>query len=286
MESRSRKVLGTAVLLAGLALCGVGLWLLLSPAQYQATVRIEVRHASPPWVYDPYFIQTEFRVIQSRIILSNVVETLNLNVAWGRRYAAGRTLETARTIRLLQRRLKFRVVPNSTAIDISVTDENPAEAARIANAIAETYRDHRMEIGRRERKSAEEEYKIEEADIKAGENHLAQLRKQLNLPVPEPAEAVLKTNYPVYFRARRELAEQKARHKYWKEELNQGLTDSASIVVPAVPPKAPIGPNRSLGLILLICGLVVSAGGCRLAFAGGGATKAAPANAGRETQPR
>src|SRR5687768_5504079 len=39
--------------------------------------------------YDPYFIQTEFEVIQSEIILGKVIEELNLNTEWGRKYASG-----------------------------------------------------------------------------------------------------------------------------------------------------------------------------------------------------
>jgi len=39
--------------------------------------------------YDPYFIQTEFELIQSEVILGKVIEELNLNVEWGKKYNAG-----------------------------------------------------------------------------------------------------------------------------------------------------------------------------------------------------
>src|SRR6185295_12922568 len=39
--------------------------------------------------YDPYFIQTEFEVIQSQTILYKVIETLDLNTVWGKKYAGG-----------------------------------------------------------------------------------------------------------------------------------------------------------------------------------------------------
>ena len=38
--------------------------------------------------YDPYFIQTEFEVIQSEVVLGKVIETLKLNEEWGKRYNA------------------------------------------------------------------------------------------------------------------------------------------------------------------------------------------------------
>lgn len=41
MQILRTKILGLTLLLGGLVLCGAGLWLLLSPAQYQATVRIK-----------------------------------------------------------------------------------------------------------------------------------------------------------------------------------------------------------------------------------------------------
>src|SRR5262245_17100318 len=39
--------------------------------------------------YDPYFIATEFEVIQSELILGKVIKLLNLNVEWGKTYFNG-----------------------------------------------------------------------------------------------------------------------------------------------------------------------------------------------------
>ena len=77
----------------------------LLPDSYRATARIRVERtysataveATRPPVpgYDPYFIQTEFGVIQSELVLKPVIEQLKLDERWGRRYAAGRKLKTA-----------------------------------------------------------------------------------------------------------------------------------------------------------------------------------------------
>ena len=48
--------------------------------------------------YDPYFIQTEFEVIQSEKILGSVIELLDLNTVWGRKYQNGQKLKTTETI--------------------------------------------------------------------------------------------------------------------------------------------------------------------------------------------
>ena len=77
---------------------------LLSPAEYRATTRISVGIDNPE-SYDPYFIQTELEIIQSEDVLGKVVEILNLNSEWGRKYAWGKTLTTSETVWLLKRRL-------------------------------------------------------------------------------------------------------------------------------------------------------------------------------------
>jgi len=174
------KRFGLAAILIGLALCGVGLWLLLIPAKYQATTRIMVEHYESvvePGGYGLYFIQTEFEVIQSTLLLGRVIEALNLNASWGEKYAGGKTLETYETLRLLRQRLSFRGINNTKIIDISVTDANPAAAARIANCLAETFRDFR----------ADEQQKLEKPKIETGKAMPAQSAKTPLVQIVEPA---------------------------------------------------------------------------------------------------
>src|SRR5207249_8516385 len=52
--------------------------------------------------YDPYFIQTEFEVIQSEVILGQVITDLDLNKEWGKKFANGETLKTTETMALLK----------------------------------------------------------------------------------------------------------------------------------------------------------------------------------------
>ena len=88
MKSSSKKVFGRATVVVGLALCGIGAWLLIRPMEYQAKVRIQlepnINTSGSEESYDPYFIQTEFELIQSEAVLGNVIEALNLNVEWGK----------------------------------------------------------------------------------------------------------------------------------------------------------------------------------------------------------
>jgi uncharacterized protein involved in exopolysaccharide biosynthesis len=171
------KGLFVASVLFGIVGIGLGLWLLLIPAKYQATTRIAVEHDYVPGVYDPYFIQTEFEVIQSTLLLGRVIEALNLNAAWGEKYAGGKTLKTSETIGLLRQQLKLRLVKNTKIIDICVTDKNPVEAARIANSIAETFRDFR----------SDEQQKFEKAKNETGKAMPAQSAKTPLVKIVEPA---------------------------------------------------------------------------------------------------
>jgi serine/threonine protein kinase len=125
----------------------------LLPDSYRATARIRVERpylataAEPSRLssarYDPYFIQTEFEVIQSELVLKPVIEQLKLDERWGKRYAAGRKLNTAEALTFLKARLDLRPVRNTTLIEISALSESRDEAAELANAVAEGFRDFR-----------------------------------------------------------------------------------------------------------------------------------------------
>jgi succinoglycan biosynthesis transport protein ExoP len=95
-------------------------------------------------VYDPYFIQTEFEVMQSELVLAPVIDKLQLNKVWGTKYAGGTTLKTPETMLILKGRMDLRPVRNTTLIEIRVYSEKPDEAKEIANEIAESYQSYRL----------------------------------------------------------------------------------------------------------------------------------------------
>jgi capsular polysaccharide biosynthesis protein len=127
------------------------------PESYASTARVLVRQApgeasqktdarTPLGPYDPYFLQTQFEVMQSQVVLDKVINEFGLNKAWGRKYANGDTLRPSETLALLKTRLDLRPVRNTSLIEIRVFSDQPAEAARLANAIAESYREYRSHI--------------------------------------------------------------------------------------------------------------------------------------------
>jgi len=135
--------------------------------------------------YDPFFIQTEFELIQSELILGKVIADLDLNTEWGRKYASGERLRTPETIALLKQRIDLRTVRGTSLIEIVVYSEKPEEAARIANAIADAYKTHRQEqraqLSRGGIKALEERFAEQEAKVKAAQERVDNLRKELNI---------------------------------------------------------------------------------------------------------
>jgi hypothetical protein len=148
-----RQLSGLALLGVGLLVIVLGVRLALSPRIYQSTARIRVERELPDGPadprastgFDPYFIQTEFEVLQSEVVLGKVIDALDLNREWGIKHAGGGLLKTRETAALLRSRLDFRALSNTSLIEIRVSSEKPDEAARIANAIAEAYRALRYE---------------------------------------------------------------------------------------------------------------------------------------------
>ena len=121
---------------------------------YESTARIKVERdqsgiagvadVRQPPAYDPYFVQTEFEAIQSEPVLGKVIKELNLNETWGNK-KGGKPLTTAETMALLKSKLDLRPEKNSNLIDVGVKSDQPEEAARIANAVAEAYAAQRLE---------------------------------------------------------------------------------------------------------------------------------------------
>ncbi len=195
MGTRRTIILGFTLLLGGLALSGTGLWLLLSPAQYEATVTIRVlqgvsdvqtyEEKHPGSYYDPYFIQPIFETIKSPLVLSNVAEALNLDVEWGKRYGNGKPLPTATTIKRLQQRMNTNFIRQSILIEISFCGDDPDETARIANAIGKAYSNYRVE--RRKRLAGEgiraltDKYQQDEEQIRVLQTNVDSLREKYSI---------------------------------------------------------------------------------------------------------
>jgi polysaccharide biosynthesis transport protein len=165
------------------------------PESYSSTARIKVENDirdiqgmdGTPSVggYDPYFIQTTFEIMQSQLVLSNVIAVMNLNVKWGEKYFNGETLKTTETMEILKQRMQLAPVKNTKLIAITVYSDDPKEAADLANAIATAYHDYRLEslqiLTKNGLKTLEEEFNEQELEIKTNKADVEQLRQQLHI---------------------------------------------------------------------------------------------------------
>ena len=116
------------------------------PESFAGTARVKVDASiSSTNAYDPYFIQTEFEIIQSQLVLEPVIAKLNLNVEWGKKYFNGETLKTTETLEILKGRLSLAPVRGTKLIAITVYSDDRREAAAVANAVAGSYLDYAAE---------------------------------------------------------------------------------------------------------------------------------------------
>lgn len=165
------------------------------PESYASTARIKVERDGSDIsgfteirtlnVFDPYFIQTEFEVIQSEVVLSKVVERLDLNKVWGQKYGGGTQLKTTETITLLKGRMDLKPVRSTSIIEITVYSEDKEEAAKIANAIAMVYKDHRLQKGieltEKGVKALENRFNEQEARVRTIQEEADRLREELKI---------------------------------------------------------------------------------------------------------
>jgi len=166
------------------------------PESYASTARIKVENdvtdipgmnpASTTYQpFDPYFIQTTFEIMQSQIVLSNVIASMNLNAEWGKKYYGGETLKTTETMEILKQRMQLAPVKNTKLISITVYSDDKNEAANLANAIANAYRNYRFEIRREYTTNGvaalEEQFQQQENDIATNQAYADELRQKLHI---------------------------------------------------------------------------------------------------------
>jgi capsular exopolysaccharide synthesis family protein len=200
---RIRKTVILAVFL--LVVITATLVTFILPESYSSTARIKVERdqsdiptlmgQSSMGIYDPYFIQTEFEVIQSEVVLGKVIESMNLNEKWGKKYNGNQKFTTTETMAVLKRQIDLRPVRNTSLIEIRVYSESPEEAATLANNIAIAYQEYRLaqrrKFGQEGIKSLEDRFKEYEDKVREKQNNVDDLRVRLRVP-----DAVVSENLP------------------------------------------------------------------------------------------
>jgi uncharacterized protein involved in exopolysaccharide biosynthesis len=204
LASNWRRRTSSGLVGLGAVLFVVGITCLaLSPKQYEAMARIVVSRDGDPshpiggsgeGAFDPYYVQTQVELLWRRSVLAEVVKKLNLAERWSNQGDVS-PLTSEEAVARLRKRISARVVGNTDLIEIRVYDEVPADAAAIANTLAEAYRDQRLSAVRSAASQgiAMLEKKAHEANVgvKEQQERLAALRRGLNISDSDDTPAPL-----------------------------------------------------------------------------------------------
>ncbi len=160
------------------------------PRLYQSSVFIEVKStAANPRIfsggdpnqpaYDPQLAPTVYQIIQRTGILYPVIESLKLQDRWAR---DGQRPTREQAYLRLRGMLDVDEVRNTALLQISVLNQNPQEAAEIANKIVEVYQDTRVleekEILNRAVSTMNEEVVKQQRKVEEAATEVARIRDQ------------------------------------------------------------------------------------------------------------
>ncbi len=123
------------------------------PPTYMSTVRMDVQKDTADITgliqqqtqngYDPFFVLTQFEIIQSKKVLYKVIDDLKLVQRWNEKYRLGDS--KFRAFQILSKLIDPRQVRSTSIIELNVYSKDKGEAAEIANKIAEVYATNRNE---------------------------------------------------------------------------------------------------------------------------------------------
>lgn len=165
------------------------------PRWYLATTKIRVEkpegevrlfQAQSSGSYDPYFLQDQFKILQSEKILYPVIANLGLNARLAAPLGATGPLSSALTYRYLtDKMLRVESQRSSSLIEINVYAQEPELGAAIANEVARVYSEDRITFatsGQREGLAKlRDELISQERVVSAQRDVVEKVRKDLNI---------------------------------------------------------------------------------------------------------
>jgi capsular exopolysaccharide synthesis family protein len=190
---RSRKEIVLAVLFL-VVITGTAYTFTL-PKIYAAQARIEVNNdnvdidpfnpsASGMRGYDPYFLRTQFEIIQSKPILYEVINRLNLQEVWGKK---DEKIPKEVAYKILLSSLNVSQYRDTSLISLTAQRPDPKEAARIANELADVYRDIRLDLKYKEMTRAMDalgrELEKQQEKVDVASRRVETLRQELDITV-------------------------------------------------------------------------------------------------------
>jgi succinoglycan biosynthesis transport protein ExoP len=165
------------------------------PRWYLSTTKVKVEkpegevklfQAQSTGGFDPYFLQDQFKIMQSEKILYPVIERLGLNTRLAPALGATAALPSAITYRyLVDKMLRVESQRSSSLIEINVYAQDPQLAALIANEIARTYETDRIALATSDQREGlaqlRQELVKQEQVVTSQRDAVEKLRKDLNI---------------------------------------------------------------------------------------------------------
>jgi len=244
---RSRKEIVLAVLLL-VVITGTAYTFTL-PKIYASQSRIEVNRDTvdiDPFNpasqfgggYDPYFLRTQFEIIQSKPILYEVINRLNLQEVWGEK---GEKITKEHAYKILRSSLTVGQARDTSLVSIMAKREDPKEAMRIANELADVYRDARLDLKHKEMTRAldalRRELETQQEKVNVAEQQVETIRQELDVTVlyqnySQRAESVEKIRLQQLegdrIAARVQMLVEKARYEQLEAMSNEDLLTASS----------------------------------------------------------
>ncbi len=190
---RQRKAI--ILVIASLVLVTTVIITAVLPRYYLATARVRVEkpegevklfEAQSRSIYDPYFLQDQFRIMQSPKILYPVIENLGLNERIATILKSESTLPNDLVYAyLVGKMLRLETPRNSSLIEIRVFAREATLAAEVANEIARVYSEDRIDFATSSQREGlaqlRQELTTQERNVAAQRDTVERLRNDLNL---------------------------------------------------------------------------------------------------------
>ena len=166
------------------------------PRWYLATTKVRVEkpegevklfQAQSSNAYDPYFLQDQFKIMQSEKIIYPVIERLGLNAKLApSAFGVPGPVPAANTYRyLLDKMLRIESQRSSSLIEINVWAQDARLGADIANEIARTYSSDRVALATSDQREGlaqlKQELAKQEQTVTQQRDAVEKLRKDLNI---------------------------------------------------------------------------------------------------------
>jgi capsular exopolysaccharide synthesis family protein len=187
---RSRKEIVLAVLLL-VTITGT-VYTFTLPKMYLAQTRIEINSddvtmdpfgsSGGGYSYNANFLRTQFEIIKSKPILEEVANRLNLPQVWG---SNDQPMSKAKAGKILYSAVSASPSRDTSLVILSARRQNPKEAMRIVNTLAEVYLARRLELKNNEVTRAQDALRQEltkqQAVVNKAELLVEDLREKYNI---------------------------------------------------------------------------------------------------------